>query len=229
METGGFPEPALSGSRRAHRRWQKERLDRFFREDVQDLEAIRELSSLEVLAEILPDKVGSPLSLNALREDLEVSHRAVSHWMDVLERLYHVVRLRPWSSPRVRALRKMPKAYLWDWSLVRERGPRFENLMALHLLKLCHFLEDAEGHGAELWYLRDRTGREVDFLVTVSRRPWFAVEAKVAETRIDPALVYFRERLGLRHCYQVVLESRRDFLQDGVRCLPADRFLDALI
>jgi predicted AAA+ superfamily ATPase len=229
METGGFPEPALAGSRRAHRRWQKERLDRFFREDVRDLEAIRELSSLEVLADLLPDKVGSPLSLNALREDLEVSHRAVSHWMNVLERLYHAVRVRPWSSPRVRALRKMPKAYLWDWSLVRERGPRFENLVALHLLKLCHFLEDAEGHAAELWYLRDRTGREVDFLVTVSRRPWFAVEAKVTETRIDPALVYFRKRLGLRFCYQVVLEGRRDFLQDGVRCLPADRFLDALI
>jgi predicted AAA+ superfamily ATPase len=229
METGGFPEPALSGSKRAHRRWQKERLDRFFREDVRDLEAIRELSSLELLADLLPDKVGSPISLNALREDLEVSHRAVSHWMDVLERLYHVVRVRPWTSPRVRALRKMPKAYLWDWSLVPQRGPRFENLVALHLLKLCHLLEDAEGHAAELWYLRDRSGREVDFLVTVSRRPWFAVEAKLRETRIDPALVYFRERLGLRLCYQVVLESRWDFLQDGVRCLPADRFLDALV
>ncbi len=112
---------------------------------------------------------------------------------------------------------------------MRERGPRFENLVALHLLKLCHFLEDAEGHAAELWYLRDRAGREVDFLVTVSRRPWFAVEAKVTQTRIDPALVYFRERLGLRLCYQVVLEGRRDFLQDGVRCLPADRLLDALV
>jgi predicted AAA+ superfamily ATPase len=229
MERGGFPEPVLSRARRAHRRWQKDRLDRFFREDVRDLEAIRELSSIEILADLLPDKVGSPLSLNALREDLEVSHRAVTHWMNVLERLYHVVRVRPWSSPRVRALRKMPKAYLWDWSLVLDRGPRFENLVALHLLKLCHFLEDAEGHAAELWYLRDRTGREVDFMVTVSRRPWFAVEAKISETRIDPALVYFRDRLGLRLCYQVLLEGERDFLQDGVRCLPADRFLGALV
>ena len=229
MQSSGFPEPALSQSTRTHRRWQKERLGRFFREDVRDLESVRELSSLEVLADLLPDKVGSPLSVNALREDLDVSHRAVSAWMDILERLYHVVRVRPWSSPRVRALRKMPKASLWDWSLVPERGPRFENLVALHLLKLCHFLEDAEGYAAELWYLRDRAGREVDFLVTVSRRPWFAVEAKVSETRIDPALLFFRERLGLRHCYQVVLEGRRDFVQDGVRCLPAHRFLDALV
>jgi hypothetical protein len=229
MSHGGFPEPFLAGTTRAHRRWQKERLERFFREDVRDLENVRELSSLQLLADLLPDRVGALLSLNALREDLEVSHRAISNWMDVLERLYHVVRIRPWTSPRVRALQRMPKAYLWDWTLAPAPGPRFENLVALHLLKFCHFLEDTEGHRVELWFVRDRAGHEVDFLVTASRRPWFAVEAKLSESTIDPALVYFKERLGLRQCYQVVLEGRRDFVQDGVRCIPADRFLDALV
>jgi len=176
----------------------------------------------------LPERVGSPLSVNALREDLEASHRGLSHWLDVLERLYHVLRLRPFTSPRVRALRKMPKAYLWDWSLVPERGARFENLVAMHLLKFCHCLEDREGQAVGLSYLRDRTGKEVDFLVTLGRKPWFAVEAKLTETRIDPALVYFRERLGLRWTYQVVLEGQRDFVEDGVRCLPARLLLAAL-
>jgi predicted AAA+ superfamily ATPase len=167
--------------------------------------------------------------VNALREDLEASHRGVSHWLDVLERLYHVFRLRPFTSPRVRSLRKMPKAYLWDWSQVEERGPRFENLVAQHLLKFCHLLEDHGGHAAELWYLRDRSGKELDFLVTVKRKPWFAVEAKVSAAEIDPALEYFRERLGLEWCYQVVLDGKRDFEQRGVRCLPASQFLAALV
>jgi hypothetical protein len=228
MERGGFPEPFLSGSPRARRRWQKEHLERFFREDVRDLEAVRELSSLQILADLLPERVGSPLSVNALREDLEASHRGVSHWLDVLERLYHVFRLRPFATTRVRSLRKMPKAYLWDWSQIEERGPRFENLVAQHLLKFCHLLEDHGGYPAELWYLRDRTGKELDFLVTVKRKPWFAVEAKVSATDVDPALSYFRERLGLEWCYQVVLEGTRDFVQDGVRCLPASQFLAAL-
>ena len=39
LEHGGFPEPFLARSARTLRRWQKERLDRFFREDVRDLEA----------------------------------------------------------------------------------------------------------------------------------------------------------------------------------------------
>ena len=228
LQYGGFPEPFLAQSARRLRRWQRERLDAFFREDVRDLEAIRDLESLQILADLLPERVGSPLSLNALREDLEVSHRALTFWMDVLERLYHVFRVRPYTSQRVRSLQKMPKAYLWEPSLVPTPAARFENLIALHLLKLCHFLHDREGHDAELHYLRDRAGREVDFLVTVDRRPWFAVEAKLSATTIEPSLTYFRHRLRIPWAYQVVLEGKRDFVQNDIRCVPARQFLGAL-
>ncbi len=229
MTFGGFPEPFLAQSARALRRWQKERLDRFFREDVRDLESIRDLSSLQILADLLPERVAAPLSLNALREDLEVSHRALTLWMEVLERLYHLFRVRPFATRKVRGLRKMPKAYLWDGSLVPAPGARFENLVALHLLKLCHYLRDREGFEVDLTYLRDRTGREVDFLVTFGGKPWFAVETKLRETDIDPALAYFRDRLKIPWTYQVVLEATRDFVQDRIRCVPAARFLAALI
>jgi hypothetical protein len=229
VKFGGFPEPFLRQSERTLRRWQKDRLDRFFREDVRDLERVHDLATLQILADLLPERVGSPLSLNALREDLEVSHRAVSGWVEILERLYHVFRLPPYVSTKVRGLRKMPKLYFWDWSLVIDPGPRFENLIASHLLKLTHFLQDRDGHTVELRYLRDRTGREVDFLILVGRKPWMAVEAKISATQIDPALFYFRDRLKIPWVYQVVQEGERDFVQDGIRCLPADRFLAALV
>jgi predicted AAA+ superfamily ATPase len=123
----------------------------------------------------------------------------------------------------------MPKAYLWDSSLVSEPAARFENLVALHLLKMCHYLQDAEGHRVELHYLRDRQGREVDFLVTSARKPWFAVEAKLSETRVDPALNYFGERLSIPWLYQLTLSGSRDFVENGVRVLPASRFFAALV
>lgn len=229
LRYGGFPEPFLAASDRVHRRWQKDRLDRVFREDVRDLEAVRDLDAVEHLADLLPARVGSPLSLNALREDLEVSHRALTHWMDVLERLYHVFRIRPFEGRTVRSLRRMPKAYLWDWSLVSTPGARFENLVASHLLKFVHALQDTDGHDVELWYLRDRAGHEVDFLITASGRPWMAVEAKLADAAIDPSIHYFRQRLKIPFVYQVVLESRRDFVEDGVRCVSAANFLSALV
>jgi len=228
VQFGGFPEPLLAGSTRTLRRWQRERFERFFREDVRDLESIRDLASLQLLADLLPERISAPLSLNALREDLEVSHRALTNWMEIFERLYYVFRLRPFTSTRVRALQKMPKAYLWDWSVVPSDGARFENLVASHLLKLCHLLHDRDGHDVDLHYLRDRTGREVDFLVTAGRKPWFAVEAKLSETRVDPALPYFRDRLRIPWVYQVVRDARRDVIDSGVRVVPAERFLAAL-
>jgi predicted AAA+ superfamily ATPase len=130
---------------------------------------------------------------------------------------------------KVRALKRMPKAYLWDSSLVPERSARFENLVALHLLKLCHYLEDRDGHDVALQYLRDREGREIDFLVTHKGKPWFAVEAKLSEIEVDPSLLYFRERLRIPWVYQVTLEGDRDFIKDDVRVCPASRFLAALV
>jgi len=229
MEHGGFPEPFLGQSPGTLRRWQRERLDRLFSEDVRILETIRDLSSMRALPDLLPERIGSLLSLNALRQELEVSHRAVTHWMDVLERLHYVFRIPPFASRRDSTLQKTPRTYLWDSSLVPSKTPRFENLLALHLLKFCHFLSDAEGHRCDLHYLRDRYGREVGFLVTSGRKPWFAVEAKLSETRIDPALPYYRDSLRIPYVYQVTLSGARDFVEDGVRCLPARLFLGALI
>lgn len=228
LRWSGFPEPLVAASERVHSRWQKERLDRFFREDVRDLERIQDLAAIELMADMLPGRVGSPLSLESMRGDLDVSHKAVSHWMAILERLYHVFRISPYTTSAIRGLKKQPKAYLWDSSLVADAGARFENLVALHLFKLCHHLEDAEGKRASLHYLRDVDKREVDFLVAVDRRPWFAVEAKLSETDAAPALRYFAERLRIPFSFQVVRDPVREHVDRGVHVLSAARFLVAL-
>ncbi|MBM4365607.1 MAG: ATP-binding protein [Deltaproteobacteria bacterium] len=228
LRFSGFPEPLVAGSERVWRRWQKERVERFFLEDVRELESLRELGGIQALADLLPARVGSPLSANSLREDLDASHKAVSHWLDVLERLYFAFRIRPHATRTQRGLRKMPKLYLWDPTLVDDAGPRFENLVALHLLRLCHLLEDRDGHRVELCYLRDADGREVDFLVTSRGKPWFAVEAKLADQSPSPEFLTYRERLAIPQCFLVTRGGARDVVRDGVRCLPAGSFLAAL-
>jgi len=225
---GGFPEPFLKQNPRFLRRWQREKMDRFLREDIRDLENVRDLSALELLAELLAERIGAPLSLQSLREDLEVSHRAVSHWVDILERLYYCHLVTPYVHSAVRSLRKAPKVYLWDWSAIADEGSRFENLIAGHLLKMNHSLEDREGYLMGLHYLRDVSKREVDFLVTVDKQPWFAVECKVAAHSANPSLRYFGERLQIPHLYQVHLRGADDVLDGRVRIMPAGRFLGAL-
>jgi len=225
---GPFPEPFLRQDGRVLRRWNRERMDRFFREDVRDLENVRDLSSLELLADMLQERVGSLLSLQSLREDLEVSHRAISHWMDILERLYFCFRITPYTHQAIRSLKKASKMYLWDWSSVQEDGARFENCVAGHLLKLKHFLEDREGYRIGLHYLRDQDKREVDFLVTFNNKPWFAAECKISKSSPSRTLRYFGERLNIPYMYQLTFEGEEDYLDGGVRVMPAGKFLAAL-
>jgi len=225
---GGFPEPFTKQNMRHLRRWHNEKIERMFREDIRDLEAIRDIGNMKLMSDMLPTKVGASLSLNSIREDLEVSHRAVTHWMDVLESFYYHFRIYPYTSKKIRSLKKEPKLYLWDWSEVMDDGRRFENLIASHLLKFVHFLAEYEGYRAELSYLRDVDKREVDFLVTIDGKPWFAVEAKLADTALSPSLGYFRDRLSIPYVYQVVKKENIDLLEKGGRILSAAKFLAAL-
>ncbi len=129
------------------------------KEDIRDIENVRDLSALQVLVELLPDKVGSLFSLNPLREDLGVIHKTISLWVDILERFYCHFRIYPFHSKRIKFLRREPKIYLWDWSEIKDEGIRFENMIAPHLLKYCHLLFDKEGYKANLYYLREKRSR----------------------------------------------------------------------
>jgi predicted AAA+ superfamily ATPase len=226
---GGFPEPHLRGSDRFLRRWHNEKTERLFREDINEIEQIRDLGSMKLLSDLLPDRVGSLLSINAMREDLEVSHRAVSRWLDVLEACYYHIRIQPYARRAVRSIRKEPKLYLWDWSEVRDAGRRFENMIASHLLKLVHFLYDHDGYKAALHFLRNVDRKEVDFLVTVDNKPWFAVEAKASDKEASRSLLYYREKLSIPFAYQVITLPGVDLFTRGVRIVSAGRFLAGLI
>lgn len=230
LKLGGFPEPFLSGSEVEARRWSREYRNRLVREDVAGLERIQDLGNLELLALRLPELVGSPLSINALREDLQISHKTVAGWLQVLERLYAIFRLSPFGAPRIRAVKKEQKHYHFDWSLVPSEPARFENLIASHLLKWVHFEQDARGRDLELRYFRDTDGREVDFVVVEGRRPQLLVECKWADTDVDRGLRYLKARFPEAEAWQVSGTGSKDYLTpEGIRVSPALALLDRLI
>ena len=219
LQFGGFPEPLLAGSERAWRRWQRERLSRVIHDDLRDLENVRQVALVELLVETLPERIGSPLSIRSLSEDLQVAHQTVQRWLEILENLYVCFRIPPFGAPRIRAVKKESKLYLWDWSQVPEKGPRLENLVACQLLKYCHHQEDTQGHRMELRFIRDTDRREVDFVVIRDGAPLFAVECKSGEKSPNPAIAYFRERTSIPRFHQVHL-GERDRLINGIRVLP---------
>jgi predicted AAA+ superfamily ATPase len=224
LRFGGFPEPFLAAGDREHRRWQREQRERVIRDDLRDLERVREVSLIELLLHHLPDCVGSPLSVKSLSELLQVAHETVERWLTILERLYVCFRIAPYGTPQIRAVKKEKKLYFWDWSQSPEGGPRLENMVACQLLKYCHWREDTEGHVMELRYLRDTDKREVDFVVVCGGRPEFAVECKTGEKPVSPAAGYFKARTKIPAFFQTHLGTR-DYLHagTGIRVLPYHR------
>jgi predicted AAA+ superfamily ATPase len=227
---GGFPEPYFSGSETEARRWSREYRNLLVREEVTSLERVNDLGTLELLILRLPELVGTPLSINALREDLQVSHKTVANWLAILERLYAVFRLPPLGAPRLRAVKKAQKHYHFDWSVVPDPARRFENLVASHLLKWVHFRQDTEGRDLELRYFRDVEGREVDFVVAERRKPLLLVECKAADTEIDKSLRYLKARFPDAEAWQVSMAGKKDYVTpEGIRVAPALSLLQKLV
>jgi uncharacterized protein len=230
LTLGGFPEPFLDGSLARARRWGISYRERLLREDIASLESIKDLGSLELLLLSLPDRVSSPLSVNSLREDLSLNHKTVSRWLDVLERMYAIFRIAPFGAPRIRAVKKEQKHYLFNWAQVRDEGARFENLVASHLLKWTHYLFDTEGRSVELRYFRDIDKREVDFVIVEDGEPIIFVECKVSDTTVSPSLRYLHERFPQVRSLQVVRDCSEPLaVSKTLSVMPATMFLSELV
>ncbi|MFP6646135.1 MAG: ATP-binding protein [Candidatus Latescibacterota bacterium] len=221
LQFGGFPEPFLKGNTRHWKRWQRERQSRVIQDDLIGLEHVKEVSQLDLLAHSLPDRVGSSLSVNNLRQDLSVAFETADRWINILENLYVCFRIRPHGLPRLRAVKKERKLYMWDWSLCEDPVARFENMVASHLLKYCHAREDSQGDRVELRFVRDSQGRELDFVVAENDKPAFAVECKTGEQGLSRNVSYFAERTDIPRFYQVHMGTRDyEVAQHNARVLP---------
>lgn len=230
LALGGFPEPFFGGSEVEARRWSREHRNLLVREELVSLERVQDLGNVELLMIRLPELVGSPLSVNALREDLQVSHKTVASWLQILERLFAIFRLSPFGSPAIRAVKKEQKHYHFDWSLIPDPPARFENLVASHLLKWVQHQQDTQGRDLELRYFRDVDGREVDFVVTERRKPLLLVESKWADTEVDRSLRYLKMRFPQCEAWQIAATGNRDYATpEGIRVSPASTFLAGLV
>ena len=212
MTLGGFPEPFLEGDERIARRWRRERFDRVLREDVRDLEPVRDIQLLSIFLDLLRHRVGGLVVLSNLARDLEISPKTAKAWLETLERMYLVFSVRPYTKSLPRAVRKPPKVYFFDnGDVLGDEGARFENLVATSLLKRLHYLEDSQGYKYELRYIRDKEGREVDFAIVKEGELEELIEVKYSDDSIARSLSYYADRLNPRKATQIVAEIKRPY------------------
>jgi predicted AAA+ superfamily ATPase len=230
MRFGGFPEPFLKGEERFYNRWRKSHHDIILRQDLLDLESVRSISALETLIELMRRRVGSPVSYNSLARDLQRDPKTIKRWLELLENMYIVFKVAPYHTNIARSLLKEPKYYFYDTPQVYgNEGGKLENIVACALLKELDFLEDTLGRSCSLCYLRDKDGREIDFLVVIDHRPVIMIEVKWAENNLSRNFAIFSKYLGYPPGIQLVgrLEREKSF-ESGDQILNAAYWLTEL-
>ncbi len=231
---GGFPEPYLKRDRRFFNRWSKLREQQLLQEDVRELTQVQGLAQLEVLAVLLKHQAGQLTSYSNLAKKVRVSVDTIRRWLGILEAMYYCFTIRPWTKNITRSLLKEPKYYLWDWAQCTDIGARNENFIASHLLKAVHYWSDTGLGDYELFFLRDKEKREVDFLVSKDGEAWFIVEVKSSMNQpLSSSLEVFAKQLKVDHVFQVAIDG--EYVDKNVFDLkhpvivPAKTFLSQLV
>lgn len=207
---GGFPEPFLSGSEIEAKRWRNQYFTDLVREDILDFSRIQEVRTMRFLVEMLRSRVGSPLSIAALAEDLKVAPNTVRSYMDILECLHIIFLIRPFHSNIARAIQKEPKLYFYDSGYVEgQAGARLENTVAVCLRKHVDFLKETQGEDISLHYVRTKDKREVDFALVKDGKISTLLEVKQSDDTPAPSLKYFQECLPGSVAFQLVENLRQ--------------------
>ncbi len=225
MSVGGFPEPFLDGDEREARRWRRERFDRVIKEDIRDLGSIRHISLLDLFIHQLRTRVGNLVVMSNIAGEIQVSPKTVINWLDVLERMYLVFAVRPYTKNLPRAVIKPPKVFFYDNAdVIGNEGAVFENLVATHLLKKIHFQEDESGYRYELRYIRDKEGREVDFVILKDGIIEELIEVKYSDDSVSKHLKYYAEKLNPKKATQIVANLKHPYSSGKINVIDPIRY-----
>ncbi len=229
LERGGFPEPFLAEDRIDADRWRLQYVDSLLRTDVLDFDNIQNLNAIRLVFELLRERVGSPVSYSSIAEDVGIAPNTVKKYIQILEALYIVFRVTPFSRNIARSLLKEPKIYFFDVGLVKgDAGAKFENFVAACLLKHVYAQVDYQAKNYELKYLHTKERQEVDFALVQDKTIEKMIEVKHANHSIESSLRYFHEKYQLP-AVQVVKELKNERVDSGIEIVQGANFLKSLL
>ncbi len=216
LDIGGFPEPFQKKSRQFYNRWKKSHLDIILKQDLIDLENVQQITTIETMIQLLKKRVGSPVSYSSLARDLQCSDKTVKRWLTILENMYVIFKVPPFHRNIARSILKAPKFYFYDTGQVSgDPGVKLENIVACALLKEIQYREDCYGEDRQLFYIKNKDGKEVDFLITENDVPTLMIEVKWSDANLSPNFAGFDKFFPSIRKIQLVKELKMEKTYPG--------------
>lgn len=191
---GGLPEVLLSGEKAPD--FFAEWIDSYYARDIAELFGVRDRSGFLNLLRLILRQSGGLADFSKLASESGLSRPTVKSHLEALAVAHAVFPVRPFHGGGRREIVHRPRLYAFDtgfvmftrgWDAIRDedRGMLWEHLV-LDTLR-------AAGHGGDIGYWRDKSGREIDFVLDRGGRRVDAIECKINPSRFDPgALRQFR-------------------------------------
>lgn len=228
LSRGGFPEPYLAENNIEAERWRLQYINSILATDIFDFDQVQNVRALKTIFELLRVRIGSPVSYTSLAEDVAVSPNTVKKYIEILEALYIIFRVTPFSNNIARSLLKEPKIYFFDTGLVKgDNGAKFENLVAVCLLKHAYAKTDYQAEVYNLHYLRTKDHQEVDFALTKDSVIQQIIEVKHADHDVSKSLYAFHKKYDFP-AVQLVKDLRVERQVENIKIMKAINYLTEL-
>jgi len=188
---GGFPEARSRAAAQRRDAWFRSYISTLLSRDVRDLAAVEGLAELPHLLRLLAERTGGLLNYADVSRSTALPQSTVKRYMTLLEGLFLIRRVPPWSGSRTARLVKAPKVYPVDTGLAAhlldadmvtlverpERlGPLLEAFVISEIVKQAGWSRTRPG----IHHFRTRNGREVDIVLEDRRGRCVAIEVKAA-------------------------------------------------
>lgn len=221
---GGFPEPSLRSSAARREAWFANYVRTLLERDVKDVANIEGLAQMPVLLRLLASRVGAPLNAAGLATETGIPYTSLKRYLSLLETIFLLRMVQPWSSDRSRILTKAPKTYMVDTGLLCWLGNMSPKLLLEDSLRLKPVLENfvamelqkAAGYGeVRPWVLHLRTIRHlgVDFVLESRQGQLVGIQVKTGTSLVDSdadSLRFLREVAGEKFTRGLVLYAGSD-------------------
>lgn len=228
LERGGFPEPYFTTDSVEANRWRAQYCNSLLSTDIFEIETIHNLKGMRLVFDLLRNRVGSPISYQSLAEDVGVSPVTIKKYIQILESIFVVFIVTPYSHNIARSLLKEPKIYFFDTGLVQgDEGAVLENLVAVSLLKSVYARVDSQAEDCSLHYLRTKDGQEVDFAVTKDKKIEAMIEVKLSEQNLSKSLLMFHQKYQYS-AMQIAKYTKKEHMESGIARLNVQQYLSSL-
>lgn len=185
---GGFPE-AVKLNERERKKWHQDYLDALIERDLKNIARIQRQDAMHELVSVLAAWSGKYLDISAIASGLSIRRPTVESYINALEALYLVERVRPWIQTDYERVGKQPKLFMTDCGLMSSVLRWQSNQILLDsdrsgkLVETFVFNElaaqlDASDGDYRLFHYRDREQREIDFLIELEGRELLGIEVK---------------------------------------------------